>query len=307
MGTYYIDTDVSGGDSSGDSWTNALASMSVYEALNRNLVSLDESDTVNCRGSTNVDASGTIYWSGWTTDATRTITIIGDNTSSEWNNTAYRMVEASTTTVYNQSGHHVTFRNIQFDGGSAADAIDLHAANWTFENCIIKSTGLQGVYCHAGADCVFTNCIFIGSTNGIWIQGATGTFTVDNCLFDNATNWLWDNSAATVNLNNCVLIEESRSGSTATVNYTYCASETGVGTNAQTLSATQTDDFVDAANNDYTPVGTGVLVGNGNSCPTNDITGEARTGACDIGPINYDSGGSSIIPQASNYYRMMQG
>jgi len=225
MGTYYVDPDASGAND-GSSWTDAFTGLSGYEALGRNLVSLTESDTVNCRSSSGTaDTSGTVYWSGWTTSATYDITIIGDNTSHKWDDTAYRMVEAAGTAIYDQSGHNVTFRNCQFDGGTATTVVDLRGANFQFENCIFTGSGLRAIYFHTGGVASFENCIFYGNDYGFWVQGSTGTIDVLNCVFDNNTGWSWDNSAATMNLDNCVIIEDNRGGSTATVNYDYCASE----------------------------------------------------------------------------------
>ncbi len=79
---WYVDPDVVAGDGSGDSWTNAYASLAAFEAAEAKDISTgtgsNEIYRVNCRSLSGSDDTTAFEWSGHTTDSTGYIIVTGD-------------------------------------------------------------------------------------------------------------------------------------------------------------------------------------------------------------------------------------
>jgi len=90
----YIDTDVVGGDADGTSWANAYATLSAWDSAEEtDLTASNEIHIVNCRGVADDTTSAT--FSGWTTDDTRYLKILGDVDSAAWDDNKYTLYETS--------------------------------------------------------------------------------------------------------------------------------------------------------------------------------------------------------------------
>jgi hypothetical protein len=158
----------------------------------------------------------------------------------------------------------------------------------TFMNCILMNAD-SGVEClEAGNNTLnhayFYNCTITGGSDGIAVTESTRA-TIKKCaVLGNAANF---------------------SGGAQTIDY--CASDTGDGTNSQTLdtSSGYAAEFTDYANGDYRPVSGGVCVNNGVDNPStglysDDITETARVSTWDIGAFEcIATPTAGIVVQAS--------
>jgi len=185
MGTYFVDTDVVGGDSSGSSWANAFANLSVYWALNRDLVSLTESDTVNCRGVA-VDSNNVPNNSG-TSSATYDITIVGDCDMSlgRIDTSAYRLSTGAAGRQFDcrQVTHFKNFQAIGLETGVSAECLSFGtgAAGSTVTDCITKGE-YYGISSNVNITVQNTIC-YENQRSGLYSYG--GTITADNVVIYN--------------------------------------------------------------------------------------------------------------------------
>jgi len=142
------------------------------------------------------------------------------------------------------------------------------------------------------------NCIFYGNLFGrftAWVN--SGVINIYNCSargFGYAANSIYI-FAGTLSVVNTAVFNNNTNNFGAGVSVDHCASDTDTGTNNVVESgggADWTDDFVDAANGDFTLKSTSNLVGSGTDDPgsglySDDIDGVARTSTWDVGADEY--------------------
>jgi len=202
--TRYVDTDVVGGSADGTSWANAYASLSAWEAgEGTDLVTDGDSHVCYCRG---VAADTTVVSiNGFITDATHTLTIIGDNTLAYYNTSAYRLERTA------PGNYHRMFIGDTGSGG-------YH----TYQNLQGKLTMSGYLGCQVFRDLddhnLFENCIAIGVSSGG--ESVTDGFNLGS-----------GGSATDVEVRNCIAdgIEDSTTTNTNNFGFNLLVSTTGGG------------------------------------------------------------------------------
>jgi len=312
--TRYVNTASTAG---GDGTTNATAGANrAYASLSeaetaeqKDLVSADEALIIECCGST---PDTTVLINGFTTDATRNITIRGNrsdptgfNTSGVYSNSFYAIEGSSTTLPFQCLDNYVTLDGVQIAirGSSDTGIVSVSSSNTTFalRNNILLSatTGLissnAAVQINADGSIVENNIIYCTGSPGVY-HGLSVNNDITSGRIYNNTIYGWNrgitnSSSQSDDIKNNVLfdnIDDIFPGiGSPTIDYN--ASDDLDGTNAVDISpgATEADDwddcFVDYLNGDLRPKGASVLVaagigsGTDANVPTTDIIGASRS------------------------------
>jgi len=326
----YVDTDVVGGAGNGTSWANAYASLNAAEQAEDNtgvLTTTDEYVEFDCKGVTLADvAQATV--SGWTTDATRYISIYTEQANrhdGKWNTAQYRLSLANASVfliwedyvrldglqVQKTASSNPDQSCIQVTGQNAANEI------W-ISNCITRQAG-NNSYVEAGihvldADSIVKiwNCVLYGG--GTYASSYNAALEVQYC----ATVEVYSSTliggyrglsryGGTVTAKNCYATSIA-----GTVTQTNCATSdtTADGTDPHDSVAKNTDTFVNvtAGTEDFHLAADGLspLQGHGvdtsgDAAPLNfttDIDGQTRDATWDIGADAwYVAAGGTILPQ----------
>lgn len=197
---------------------------SVYdlEALNLDLVALDQSYTVNVEG-----VGGNVAVAGWTTDATRFLKFIGplrpDVRIINPANILERACLSEETSTANTllisgagigANGYIEFQNFAFNNQSIIYCVSISVAGtFRFINCIFYNTNTTGGPSaalnvnHANASIECINCIFVakasaGVGNGARTQACKNTSKFYHCHFIGGNNGI-DLNNQTVTLKNC--------------------------------------------------------------------------------------------------------
>ncbi len=173
------------------------------------------------------------------------------------------------------------------------------------DHCIFNSTnGGVGVRCtSSSASATFQNTIIffdgtrLSTSEGV--QVSAGTLVFKHVVINNFDDGI-ENDGGTITITNGVVFGNGTDfdDGGGTITASYCASDSGFGTNAQTLDDTSdyANEFTDAPNLDYSLVSGGVCVNNGTDAGvTNDIIGAERSqgSGFDIGPHEFPEAGAA--------------
>lgn len=245
------------------------------------------------------------------------ITITGDCTTAAWDSNKYTLSTTNSSQIllgFTYQGN-VTVQNIQLyhnGSNSAPYALEIAptggTATYTIRN--VKSrvegsgTGTGRAFSYSTSQSYtvrFINCTAqqVGSPGGRrdGINGsATPTVHVYNCAIEgfSGTGAFGINNTDTVT--NCAVFNNTDDFGASAGTISYCASDDGDGTNAQT-GATWANEFNAYTTGDFTLLsGSTKCKDNGLTDPasglfSDDITGATRSGSWDIGPSEYASGG----------------
>ena len=253
----YVDPDVVAGDSSGDSWINAYASLSAWEAAEEtDLDTANNYMTVYCRSLSGTQDTTSCTISGWTTSATDYIEIIGADFPANgiYDGTKY-VLHNNDSDQYALliSEEYVRLHNIQVavTGSGANDRRGIGVFGVGTANIYIDSCYIKGFYTGTGvgtginsndADLTLTiyNTIisdFVSGTDsnfsGITNTNSTNTYMY-NCTVTNC-RYAVERGDGTMTAKNCAVFN-NYDDFAGTITIDYCASDDGNGTNAVDIS-----------------------------------------------------------------------
>ncbi len=312
----YVDPDVVAGDSSGDSWENAYASLNAWESAEQtNLVTDTDTHTVYCRSSAGTADTVSCRISLWTTSASYYITIKAEDDNKAiktgWDTNRYRMeITAS------GAGQECLSINEEFtrviglqlhiinSGENTASGINQEVSNATSDirigNCLIRATASgSGAYCMGiYSDQADTKVLVYNTIIRDFIDGAVTTCTgirsesdidVYNCIIRNCYRGLHED-AGTFDAVNCAVFAcnsdfEADNGFNS---IDHCASDDGDGTNS-VQPADWDLVFTDPSNGDFSLILGCELMGAGTNLSgtfTTDMQGYTRAN-WDIGVDEY--------------------
>lgn len=311
--TYYVDTDVIGGDSSGDSWGNAFATLAAAEALNLDTTTgaTDGTCTINARG-TAADTTA-LTWGGWTTDAAGYVHVVGDFAGANWDATKYHMTIDDANAI-DINDNYLRFSNIQIEvTGLSADrqvfyifGIPGGGSAIHFDSVYIRgasgdSNGLMGVWVSDSDatvsmyNCITTDMASVADTNSYGFYNSLGTSVVYNSVFYNMRTGLRRDADSLTVANLAVFNTNDDFNGTITITKSASDDDDAESVAESGGGATWPDDFTDAANGDFSLVAASSLIGSGDVDPgtglfSDDIVGTARGVAWDIGAFEYVGG-----------------
>lgn len=328
----YVDPDVAAGDSSGDSWVNAYASLNAWEAAEQaDLVTDTDWHHVYCRNlSGSADTTATTI-DGWSTGAAYYIQIEGADgyqacaNQNYYDNTCYRL-ETGANSALTVAETNVKVVGIQINVVHALNSdrscLVLYASDGNgtcfVDSCILKHTAN---FARGAAVQIVNNSgntvAFIIANTVMYQTGTTGgkagllvaavktdTVTVYNSTISGFTAGI-DDKRAIVDVYNSAVFNNTDDFDGVTGTIDYCASDDGDGTNAEDFTAEATDwakVFTDYANGDFSLkdyTTNPCCVGEGTDDPgsglySDDIAGTARASTWDIGAFELAAGGISM-------------
>lgn len=305
MTTLYVDTDVSGGDSSGSSLANAYASMSAAVAAVPNPMTDDY--TVLCHATAGSADTAIVETDIDPSSYTLTLKASDDDRAVKTGIDAskYRLAPAS------GNGITIMMESIVIDGLQIV---------MTGESAIRDNYRVG-----AGSDIRITNCYLDGpptdqNGRGMNLTDAQSNVTVQNTIVRNFDYGVYVGSAV-VELHQCVIEGSTYAGVFGGTSYNcavfncvndfdtatadYCATddgnETGVTNSVAPSGSDWTNEFSDPANGDFTLLNTGNLYQGGTTItggPSTDIEGDSWGATPSIGADEYVSagGGGSAVP-----------
>lgn len=308
--TKIVDPDNGGGTdyTSWDAWEDALGG-----TTSGDLPTDDEIAIAQCRASSGTADTAAVSISGWTTDATRYIqveAISGEEADADgWDAAKYRLSVANADgLVIGEDYVRIVDLQIETSGLNASNLEPIliqgqNASNLIYiDSCRIKGAA-DGTYDQGGIRVDAANaiikiwntivCNFDPNTSDVGIRLNCTTADIYNCVVHGALYGMW-RQTGTVTVKNSAVFKHT-DDFVGTITVDYCASDDNDGTNNVAESgggAEWPDDFVDAANGDFTlKVGSG-LIGNGTDNPgaglySDDINGDARTSTWDVGADEY--------------------
>jgi len=302
MATSTVDPDDGGAD---------YASLSAWEAQNRDLVTANDTETAVCTAqSGSVDSAASVVLAGWTSSDAFDINITGDRTDGAWDATKYRLELANTTYgIFDIAEDFVTIDSIQMDNtagsptGDSAAIISNVGVDYTriqVSNSIL--VGGRVTLRLADSDCTngyyFKNVIYGGTAAAAFVSHDNGTQNFYGSTFASPANGLFRDAPATVVAKNCYAYGNSGSAYVGTITLTTCASEDATGTAGLQNIAYSTsagayftnvtggsEDHHISGSSDLKDAGTDT---SGDSAPldfSDDIEGTAQSGTWDIGAI----------------------
>jgi hypothetical protein len=338
----YVDPDASGaGD--GTSWADAYTSLNAWEAAEQtDLVTDGDIHICHVRASSGTDDTTATIITGWTTGASNYIEVICNNDATygynrhtgQWDGSKYILDGSDAVAALSVEENYVRITGLQITNTYTATGglRCVSLGSWLGVGSEIK---LNYIICNGnGLDSNFGrgfdlapgasahihniyvyNSLIMNCPRGI--QNSVDTdldiyiynCTVVHCNIGNGDGMHLTGDAPTV-VKNCTVADcsDDFDDTGASVTIDYCASDDGTGTNAQTLSATRSDDFTDWSGGDYSIANaSSVQEGNGTDDPgsglySDDIIENSRTSTWDIGAFEFVSPGGLSIPVAMHHY-----
>ncbi len=321
----YVDPDVSlGGDSDGLTWATAYTSLFNCENLEqRDLTAGDSWMHIYCRSSGGTADTLGVVIVGWTTSATNYILIEaapGDEAvKTSWDTSRYRLHVVDTSCLDIREDF-VRVSGLQiFNDGNTSTAYGIvcqsigSPSDLRINNCRIKGAGTstkRGIYASdAQVDIQIWNCIIYSEKNdGILLN--LNTVSVFNTIIYNCTTDGFELDGGAAVIENCVIFNNGDDFDIvgiATIDH--CASDDGDGTNPiAPLDADWDNEFVDAANGDFSLKSGGNLFGAGIPDPgsglfTTDIDGDTYFIPWNIGVDQLPKRTSLNVSTSSFNYR----
>jgi len=242
---------------------------------------------------------------------------------SSYDSNRYRIEVTSGTAIRNRADH-VRITGIQVKVTASSGSVigmrlsettyigstsDIRISNSRVEGVITGATA-YGITCDASSGGHGHIKIFNTVINGAWTQGLRVRYCDDVGVFNDtvygaATGIYQGNSASgAMTVKDCAVFGNGDDfWPLANTTIDYCASDDNDGTNNVAESgggAAWPNDFVDAANGNFTLLAASGLVGTGVDDPgsglySDDIDGEARTSTWDVGADEYISGVAEIF------------
>lgn len=279
--------------------------------------------TATCTSSSSSADTTAAAISGWTTAAANYIEVVADTNHEakidDWYAARYRL-SVSDSDVLTIGENYVRVHGLQIELTDQTAEIDIIRINGVsggdnlllIYDCRIRGAGNGGQNAHGvrnvDPDTVLHcwNCIVTGCPQGSCYRG-NGTVYFYNCLAYGSEYGFEENSSTNYECYNCVAFACDDDFEAAAIDVIdYCASDDNDGTNNVGESgggAAWPNDFVDAANGDFTLKSGSNLIGaasvdpSGSGYGSPDIAGTARGAAWDVGPFEYvapAAGGLSI-------------
>ncbi len=314
----YVDPDATGAGN-GNSPTDAYTALTTWESTEQQDLTDGGGDTMTC---TCLASSGTadttiIGINGWTTGAANYVLVeaaSGDEAvASGWDAARYRL-EITDSFGIQIADDYVRLKGLQIyikyvaaNNKYCVQYVSIGVANdLRIEKCRLRGFGSQnygGIYT-ADADAkvtVWNTIIHDASTYGIYFDGSTLDVYNSVVYGDNSQMGINRVAGTVTVINTAVLNTTNDFNGTMTIDH--CASDDNDGTNNVAESgggAAWPDDFVDAANGDFTLKSGSGLVGGGIDDPgsglySDDINGDARTSPWDVGADEYIAAGPSEV------------
>lgn len=301
---------------SGRDYTSLSAAITGEKATRANLVSSDEQLIIECDSFE--DTGGQALVHGFTTDATRFLTIRGVDAPDPNFSSGYRLRGSMAFGGIRQRQAFTRYENIAVEQlGTAASSYGV----WPdlvnvaeFKNCVFKVPSASPAQCVRvqSDNIVFKNCMAFNGAFAWYLNG--DNLELYNCFSSGSgADGFRAQVCNSLTVQNCVAVDFSNSnivgfvGGTVTAN-TNNASDlaTTTGTDGvANVSLTDGVDFVAPSTGDYTPVSGGALDSAGADLSglfTDDITGATRT-QWDIGAfavVSAGGGGTTVSVPASS-------
>lgn len=316
----YVNTaSTAGGDgtTNATSGTNrAYASLSEWNSNEAtNLISADQTHTVYCDGSGGVDTTGQVDLVGWTTDATRTVTITASGAqrcngeSVAKSGTGYKLTYNASSAIRFRTDFPI-IDGIEIESSSSLMPIRAYVGGGsevhTITNCLIISTysgSNPAITTNSGGlnELVIRDTIVIAANCRAIDSRSYSTATLDHvgCYGASSNLGYVCSSESTITnswgfgfASGCFWTGGSPTGShnassdtTATTKFT-----------SSQASLTDTNEFTAPSTTlttaDFSLLSTSNLVDAGTGTFSVDIAGNAQSGTADIGPFEYQSGGT---------------
>jgi hypothetical protein len=147
------------------------------------LVSLDRQLRIDCYSFADTTAADSGF--GWTTDATRFVTVAAVNNhfglyGGPAGTTSYRMEPASGAALISRF-HNAVLRGLSANNAALDYCYRSRGDAITIDRCIGTCPGATAFFLEIGASGILTNCLGYLSENGFQWNGTTGTFYCYNC------------------------------------------------------------------------------------------------------------------------------
>ena len=274
--------------------------------------------TINCQATTDVADTTAAAVTGWTTGEAEYITIkavAGEEAiKTGWSATRYRLMVTDNTCLA-VSEDYVRIEGLQV--GPNADTTNSYGIHYNnvgasnelrVDSCRISGAGsntCRGLTCFDG-DAIgkIFNTIFENfASRGIYVNNCTVVDVLNCIIYHSSYDGIEYNAGAGSIRNSAVFKNADDFDIVGDATVDYCASDDGDNEGHDVAEsgggADWPDDFVDAANGDFTLKTDSGLVGNGTDDPgsglySDDIEGDARSSTWDVGADEYVAAGVTL-------------
>jgi len=307
----YVDPDAIG-SGSGVDWTNAYVSLSAAEAAEQtDLVSDGDNIIFHCRASSGTADTTAVSISGWTTDETHNITVVGDLDSGIWDTDKYVMRSTDHfQNVIEIDEDYTVIENIQIDVNNFASHGILVSAipdNSLMDKCIVANSthsSSRGIRIAGGG--IVQNTILYGlSGSGIEFNTFTKSYSQNNTIY-NCGSGIKQTAGSTAHevINSVVFNNTDDIIGTVAITYS-CGDDSDFTSGTGNFQITQTaSDYAalvtDAPNGDFSVTDDSSELynaGTNTGAPSDDIIGTSRpqSTTVDIGAFELIVGGGLTL------------
>jgi len=330
----YVDPDAVANGNDGTTWAKAYLSLAAWEAAEgTDLVTAGNWHHVYCRSSGGTADITEVEIVGWTTGVNNYVLIeaaSGDEAiKTGWDATRYRLsVTDPTTGCIVISEEYIRLKGLQIEVLYTAQALryaiyslGVGASNLLqIYNCRIRgdanasSTAEAIRFLDGNHNVQIWNCIFENLSGRGLIIGGTNVEVYNTIIYNCGSDGIYGYSAGNWIIKNCVVFKNTddfNDQTSGTWAISYCASDDNDTTDETNIAESGggvdwSSDFVDAANGDFTLLVGSNLVGAGTVDPgsglfSDDIEGDARGVAWDLGVDEYVAVGGTVAPTGTLY------